>query len=196
MNINSLYEKPVLFALAAVVVISVGTLVTTFIPLFLPSTQPVSPLIKPYTAVETEGRDIYIREGCNNCHTQTVRPMRTEVAREPRQAGRIVELIDGSDRAARFLDNVANVLPTTGQAWPASAGVGLPWIGPADALVARFYEAHNTRGAARLYCARPVRRAVRCTLAEEELDELPFDEGGFLFEYRPFEIVTIKIELG
>ena len=81
MNFNSLYEKPVLFALSAVVVLSIGTLVTTFIPLFLPSTQPVSPLIKPYTAVETEGRDIYIREGCNNCHTQTVRPLRTEVAR-------------------------------------------------------------------------------------------------------------------
>ena len=81
MKIDSLYEKPVLFALAAVVVISIGTLVTTFIPLFLPSTQPVSPLIKPYTAIETEGRDIYLREGCNNCHTQTVRPLRTEVAR-------------------------------------------------------------------------------------------------------------------
>ena len=81
MRFDSLYEKPVLFALAAAVVISVGTLVTTFIPLFLPSTQPVSPLITPYTAVETEGRDIYIREGCNNCHTQTVRPLRTEVAR-------------------------------------------------------------------------------------------------------------------
>lgn len=81
MKIDSLYEKPVLFALAAAVVISIGTLVTTFIPLFLPSTQPVSPLFTPYTAVETEGRDIYIREGCNNCHTQTVRPLRTEVAR-------------------------------------------------------------------------------------------------------------------
>lgn len=81
MNFDSLYEKPVLFAIAAVVVISIGTLVTTFIPLFLPSTQPVSPLVKPYTAVELEGRDIYIREGCNNCHTQTVRPLRTEVAR-------------------------------------------------------------------------------------------------------------------
>jgi len=81
MRFDGLYEKPVLFAIAAVVVISVGTLVTTFIPLFLPSTQPVSPLIKPYTAVETEGRDIYLREGCNNCHTQTVRPLRTEVGR-------------------------------------------------------------------------------------------------------------------
>lgn len=81
MKIDSIYEKPVLFALAAAVVISIGTLVTTFIPLFLPSTQPVSPLFTPYTAVETEGRDIYIREGCNNCHTQTVRPLRSEVAR-------------------------------------------------------------------------------------------------------------------
>src|SRR5512145_2474623 len=77
----SLYEKPVLFAAAAVAVISVGTLVTTFVPLFMPATQPVSRLIRPYTAVEIEGRDIYIREGCNNCHTQTVRPLRSEVAR-------------------------------------------------------------------------------------------------------------------
>ncbi|HEX9191559.1 MAG TPA: cytochrome-c oxidase, cbb3-type subunit II [Candidatus Deferrimicrobiaceae bacterium] len=77
----SIYGKPVLFAVLAVAVISVGTLVTTFIPMFFPSTQPVSPLVKPYTAPEVEGRDIYLREGCNNCHTQTVRPLRTEVAR-------------------------------------------------------------------------------------------------------------------
>ena len=76
-----IYEKPILFVIAAAAVISVGTLVTTFIPLFLPSTQPVSPSIKPYTPIELEGRDIYIREGCNNCHTQTVRPLKTEVAR-------------------------------------------------------------------------------------------------------------------
>ena len=77
----NIYEKPILFAILSVAVISVGTLVTTFIPLFLPSTQPTSRYIRPYTAIETEGRDIYLREGCNNCHTQTVRPLRTEVAR-------------------------------------------------------------------------------------------------------------------
>ncbi len=77
----NIYEKPILFAILSVVVISVGTLVTTFIPLFLPSTQPTSRYITPYSAIETEGRDIYLREGCNNCHTQTVRPLRTEVAR-------------------------------------------------------------------------------------------------------------------
>ncbi|HEB75589.1 MAG TPA: cytochrome-c oxidase, cbb3-type subunit II [Nitrospirae bacterium] len=75
------YSKPALFALLSVVLILVGTFVTTILPIYLPTTQPVSSYIKPYTAVELEGRDIYIREGCNNCHTQTVRPLRTEVAR-------------------------------------------------------------------------------------------------------------------
>lgn len=76
-----IYSKPVVFAVLSAMVILVGTIVTVFIPLFMPSTQPVSPLITPYTAIELEGRDLYIREGCNNCHTQTVRPLRTEVLR-------------------------------------------------------------------------------------------------------------------
>ncbi len=73
--------KPVLFALVSAAVILIGTIITVFIPLLMPSTQPLSPYVKPYTAVELEGRDIYMREGCNNCHTQTVRPLRTEVLR-------------------------------------------------------------------------------------------------------------------
>jgi cytochrome c oxidase cbb3-type subunit 2 len=77
----NIYEKPILFAILSVAVIAVGTLVTTFIPLFLPSTQPTSRYITPYSGIEVEGRDVYLREGCNNCHTQTVRPLRTEVAR-------------------------------------------------------------------------------------------------------------------
>lgn len=77
----NIYARPVIFAIVAAVVVSIGTLITTFIPLFMPSTQPVSKYVKPYSAIELEGRDIYIREGCNNCHTQTVRPLRTEVAR-------------------------------------------------------------------------------------------------------------------
>ncbi len=78
MGINS---KPVVFAVISALVILVGTVVTVFVPLFMPSTQPVSRFVKPYTAIEQEGRDIYMREGCNNCHTQTVRPLRTEVLR-------------------------------------------------------------------------------------------------------------------
>ena len=77
----NIYGKPVLFAVIAFGVIAVGTLITTFVPLFMPSTAPVLRGVKPYTAAELEGRDIYIREGCNNCHTQTVRPLPPEVAR-------------------------------------------------------------------------------------------------------------------
>jgi cytochrome c oxidase cbb3-type subunit 2 len=76
-----IYSKPIIFAILSIAVILIGTIITTIIPLFMSSTQPVSKYIKPYTAVELEGRDIYIREGCNNCHSQTVRPLRTEVAR-------------------------------------------------------------------------------------------------------------------
>ena len=111
--------------------------------------------------------------------------MRTEVAREPRQAGRIVELIDGSDRAARFLDNVANVLPTTGQAWPASAGVGLPWIGPADALVARFravraagcLELENMRRQFERYPATPTPRVCPTAPKPPTPGQLPLPSG-------------------
>lgn len=74
-----IYSKPVVFAVLSAVVILLGTAVTVFIPLLMPSTQPVSGYVKPYIAVELEGRDLYMREGCNNCHTQTVRPLRTEV---------------------------------------------------------------------------------------------------------------------
>ncbi len=78
---DSVYSRPIVFAVLSAVVILVGTVVTTFYPMVMPSTQPKSGYVKPYTALELEGRDVYIREGCNNCHTQTIRPLRTEVLR-------------------------------------------------------------------------------------------------------------------
>lgn len=112
----SLYQKPILFAIAAAAVVSVGTLVTTFIPLFLPSTQPVSPAVKPYTSIEIEGRDIYIREGCNNCHTQTVRPLRAEVARygdysKPEESAYDRPFLWGSRRTGPDLARVGGKYP-------------------------------------------------------------------------------------
>jgi cytochrome c oxidase cbb3-type subunit II len=64
-----------------VLVIAVGGLVE-IVPLsFMKSmTEPVAGL-KPYTPLELTGRDIYIREGCYNCHSQMVRPFRAEVQR-------------------------------------------------------------------------------------------------------------------
>ncbi len=63
------------------VVISVGGLVE-IVPLYFSSqvTTP-APGVKPYTALQFEGRDIYIREGCYNCHSQMVRPLRAETER-------------------------------------------------------------------------------------------------------------------
>jgi cytochrome c oxidase cbb3-type subunit I/II len=45
------------------------------------SNIPTIASVKPYTPLELEGRDLYIREGCNNCHSQMIRPFRSEVVR-------------------------------------------------------------------------------------------------------------------
>lgn len=78
---TELYKKPIMFAIVSVVVILVGTFVTMFIPMMTSQMHPRLENLNPYTAIELAGRDIYQREGCNNCHTQTVRPLKTEVMR-------------------------------------------------------------------------------------------------------------------
>jgi len=62
-------------------VVSVGGLVE-IVPLFFQksTTQPVAGL-KPYTALALTGRDVYVREGCYNCHSQMIRPFRAETER-------------------------------------------------------------------------------------------------------------------
>jgi cytochrome c oxidase cbb3-type subunit 2 len=75
-------EKNVgLLAVLVILVISVAGLVE-IVPLFFlkSTTEPVEGL-KPYTALELEGRDIYIREGCYLCHSQMIRPFRAETER-------------------------------------------------------------------------------------------------------------------
>ena len=63
------------------IVVAVGGLVE-IVPLFFQKslTQPVAGL-KPYTALQVAGRDVYIREGCYNCHSQMIRPFRAETLR-------------------------------------------------------------------------------------------------------------------
>ena len=75
-------EKNVgLMMLLIVIAISFGGLVE-IVPLFFlkETTEPVKGL-KPYTALQLEGRDIYIREGCHVCHSQMIRPFRAETER-------------------------------------------------------------------------------------------------------------------
>lgn len=70
-----------LMVILIIVAVSFGGLVE-IVPLFFSkqTTEPVEGL-KPLTALQLEGRDIYIREGCNVCHTQMVRPFRAETER-------------------------------------------------------------------------------------------------------------------
>ncbi len=79
---HEIIEKNVgLMAVLVVVAISFGGL-AEIVPLFFlkDTTEPVDGL-KPYTALQLEGRDIYIREGCLGCHSQMVRPLRAETER-------------------------------------------------------------------------------------------------------------------
>jgi len=75
-------EKNVgLMIILVIVAISFGTLVE-LVPLFFDKqvNEPIAGL-KPLPALELEGRDIYIREGCNTCHSQMIRPLRAETER-------------------------------------------------------------------------------------------------------------------
>ncbi len=82
MKNHDLVEKNIgLMVVLVVVAISFGALVQVVPQFFLKeTTEPVEGL-KPWAAVQLEGRDIYIREGCHVCHTQMVRPLRAEVER-------------------------------------------------------------------------------------------------------------------
>ncbi|CAM5194893.1 cytochrome-c oxidase, cbb3-type subunit II [Alishewanella longhuensis] len=81
-NHHEKVEKSVgLLGILTIVAISFGTLVQITPLMFMDeTTQPIDGL-KPYTALQMEGRDIFIREGCTNCHSQMIRPFRAEVER-------------------------------------------------------------------------------------------------------------------
>ena len=78
---GQLYRKPVAFALVATAVVLVGTIATMGYPMLRPDMHPRLEALRPLTGLQLAGRDIYQREGCVGCHTQTVRPLRSEVAR-------------------------------------------------------------------------------------------------------------------
>ncbi len=84
--------KPVMFTILALIAILIGGIVE-FLPMFLiKSNIPTIASVQPYTPLELQGRDIFIREGCYNCHSQMVRPFRSEVERygEYSKAGEFV----------------------------------------------------------------------------------------------------------
>ena len=78
---RALESKSLRFTLLTLLAVIVGGVVLLIPPAFLQGT--VEPLAghRPYSALEQEGRDIYVREGCNVCHSQQVRPFKTETDR-------------------------------------------------------------------------------------------------------------------
>lgn len=82
-----LEAKPILFTVLALVAILIGGIIE-LVPTFLvKSNVPTIASVKPYTPLELHGRDIYIREGCVNCHSQMIRPFRSEVQRYDPKGG-------------------------------------------------------------------------------------------------------------
>ena len=74
-------RKPVQMLILSLVVVAIGGLVELVPTFMIDSNIPIIASVKPYTPLELQGRDIYVREGCYTCHSQMIRPFRDEVAR-------------------------------------------------------------------------------------------------------------------
>ncbi len=113
---RKLERKPVKLAVFALIAILIGTAIE-LIPTFLvKSNIPTISSVKPYTALELQGRDLYIREGCVGCHSQMIRPFRSETERygEYAKAGEYVydhPFLWGSKRTGPDLLRVGGKYP-------------------------------------------------------------------------------------
>lgn len=89
---RKLEGRPLKFTLFVVISILIGGIVEYMPTALIDSNIPTIESVKPYTPLEIEGRDIYIAEGCNNCHSQMIRPFRSETERygEYSKAGEFV----------------------------------------------------------------------------------------------------------
>jgi cytochrome c oxidase cbb3-type subunit I/II len=78
---RTIERKPIRFMILAIVVVGIGGLIEIIPTMIVKSNVPTISSVKPYTPLELEGRDLYIKEGCYNCHSQMIRPLRFETAR-------------------------------------------------------------------------------------------------------------------
>ena len=74
-------RRPATLLVFSLIVVAIGGILEIVPTFLIKSNVPTITSVKPYTALELQGRDIYIREGCYTCHSQMVRPFRDEVAR-------------------------------------------------------------------------------------------------------------------
>ncbi|MCB0700200.1 MAG: cytochrome-c oxidase, cbb3-type subunit II, partial [Chitinophagaceae bacterium] len=85
-------RRPVQMLVWSLVLVAIGGIIEIVPTFMVESNVPTISSVKPYTPLELAGRDIYVREGCYTCHSQMVRPFRSEVARygEYSKAGEFV----------------------------------------------------------------------------------------------------------
>ncbi|WP_396148494.1 cytochrome-c oxidase, cbb3-type subunit I [Flavobacterium sp.] len=76
-----LERRPIQFTVLSLVAILIGGIIQIIPTIVVKSNIPTIASVKPYTPLELEGRDLYIREGCVGCHSQMIRPFRSEVER-------------------------------------------------------------------------------------------------------------------
>lgn len=111
-----LERKPVIFTGLAIIAVVIGGVVEFVPTALIESNVPTIAAVKPYTPLELEGRDIYIKEGCVGCHSQMVRPFRSETERygEYSKAGEFVydhPFLWGSKRTGPDLHRVGKKYP-------------------------------------------------------------------------------------
>ncbi len=111
-----LERKPALFMTLTLIVILIGGMVEMMPTFMISSNVPTIASVKPYTPLELQGRDIYIREGCMGCHSQMVRPFRSETTRygEYSKAGEYVydhPFLWGSKRTGPDLQRLGQKYP-------------------------------------------------------------------------------------
>jgi cytochrome c oxidase cbb3-type subunit I/II len=109
-------RRPIQLTLFATIAILIGGAVEMIPTFLIDSNVPTIASVKPYTPLELEGRDIYIREGCVGCHSQLVRPFRSETARygEYSKSGEYVydhPFLWGSKRTGPDLQRVGKKYP-------------------------------------------------------------------------------------
>ena len=139
---RALESRPARFAVLTLVAVLIGGVVE-FVPTALVRANvPTIASVKPYTPLEVEGRDLYIREGCVGCHSQMVRPIRAETERygDYSKAGEFVydhPFLWGSKRTGPDLHRVGGKYPDS---WhylhmrqpsatsPGSIMPGYPWL--------------------------------------------------------------------
>ena len=76
-----LERTPLYLSILSFIVLAIGGALEILPTIFVKDNVPTISAVKPYSPLELEGRDIYIREGCNACHSQMIRPFRDEVVR-------------------------------------------------------------------------------------------------------------------